>query len=352
MTPEISTVTRHLSLIFGATLSAFLIALAATPAFSRFLIKYKLGKNIRETAASGEKATLFRKLHLKKSGTPTMGGILIWGTTLFVIFMTRVLAYLGVIDRSLLNRKETWIIVFTLATTALLGLIDDYLNIRGIGKAKGLNVKPKFFWQVVLAGIGAWWFYGKLGYNEINIPLLGDFFVGAWYIPIFMLIFIGSMNAVNVTDGLDGLAGGLLVMAFSAFGIIAFVSELFIFAALCGVIAGATLAFLWFNIPPARFYMGDTGSMALGASLAVMAALTNSLILLALIGLVFVIEMLSVIIQLTSKRLFGRKVFHIAPIHHHFEHLGWAESKVVMRFWIVGIFAAAAGVIISMFDKL
>lgn len=345
---DLQETTTHLFYLLGATLLSFVIAIALTPAFYKFLIKYRLGKNIRETAATGEKAAIFRELHLKKSGTPTMGGILIWGTTILVIIISRILSYFGYIDHSLLNRNETWLVIFTMITTAILGLVDDYFNIRGIGKAKGLNVKPKFLWQLVLAGLGAWWFYSKLGYNQIHIPGLGDFMIGAWYIPLFMFIFIGSANAVNVTDGLDGLAGGLLIIAYTALGIIAFSKGLLILAAFCGVITGATLAFLWHNIPPAKFYMGDTGSMALGSMMGVIAALTDSIILLALIGIVFVVEMISVIIQITSKKLFKKKVFHIAPLHHHLEYIGWAESKVVMRFWIIGIFCAAAGVIISL----
>lgn len=349
---DLQDTTTHLAYILCASVFAFLIATAATPAFHRFLVKYKLGKNIRETAASGEKASLFRELHLKKSGTPTMGGILIWGTAIVIILLSRVFSYFNWIDHSLLNRKETWLVIFTLISTAILGLVDDYFNIRGIGKAKGLNVKPKFLWQLLLAAVGAWWFYSKLGYNQIHIPGLGDFIIGAWYIPLFMFIFIGSANAVNVTDGLDGLAGGLLTIAYTALGIIAFSKGLLILAAFCGVITGGTLAFLWFNIPPAKFYMGDTGSMALGSTMGVIAALTDSIIVLGLIGIVFVVEMLSVIIQLTSKKFFKRKVFHIAPLHHHLEYIGWAESKVVMRFWIIGIFCASAGVIISLLGLL
>ncbi len=349
---DLQETTTHLTYIFGSAIFAFLIAIVFTPYFYKFLVKYKLGKNIRETATSGEKASLFRKLHLKKSGTPTMGGILIWGTTILIILLSRLFSYFNWIDHSLLNRKETWLVIFTLISTAILGLVDDYFNIRGIGKAKGLNVKPKFLWQLALAALGAWWFYSKLGYNQIHIPGIGDFIIGAWYIPLFMFIFIGSANAVNVTDGLDGLAGGLLIIAYTALGIIAFSKGLLILSAFCGVITGATLAFLWHNIPPAKFYMGDTGSLALGATMGVIAALTDSIVVLGLIAFVFVIEMLSVIIQLTSKKLFKRKVFHIAPLHHHFEHIGWAESKVVMRFWIVSVFCASAGLIISLLGLL
>ncbi|MBU1992467.1 MAG: phospho-N-acetylmuramoyl-pentapeptide-transferase [Patescibacteria group bacterium] len=339
---------RHLLLILGSGFLAFIVAVFLTPPFTNFLLKNRLGKQIRETSTSGTKAELYRKLHLKKSGTPTMGGILIWGTTIGVILFSRALSALGLIDRSLLNRKETWLVVFTLITTAILGAIDDYFNIKGYGKSKGINVKPKFLWLTLFAALGAVWFYFKLEYNQIHIPGFGDFMLGWWYIPLFIFIVVACANSVNITDGLDGLAGGLIIIAFGAFGIIAFVKGLLILSAFCAVITGATMAFLWFNIPPARFYMGDTGAISLGATLGVIAMMTDSVAVLPLIGFIFVIETLSVIIQLFSKKFFKKKVFHIAPIHHHFEYLGWGEAKVVMRFWIIGGFAASLGVVLSL----
>lgn len=339
---------RHLLLILGTGALSFAIAIGLTPSFIKFLTKNRLGKQIREISTSGVKAELYRALHLKKSGTPTMGGILIWGTTLLVIIISRVLSALGVIDHSILNRKETWLPIFTLVATALLGAIDDYFNIKGIGKSKGLSVRPKVFWLTLFAGLGAYWFFFKLGYNQIHIPGLGDMLIGWWYIPLFIFIILACANSVNITDGLDGLAGGLIVIAFGCLGIISFSQGLLILSALCATITGATLAFLWFNIPPAKFYMGDTGSLSLGATMGVIAMLTNSVAVLPLIGFIFVIETISVIIQLFSKKFFGRKVFSIAPIHHHFEHKGWPESQVVMRFWIIGGFMAALGVVLSL----
>lgn len=277
-----------------------------------------------------------------------MGGIMIWGTVFLVVGFSRIISALGIFEHSLLNRKETWLPLFTLATTALLGLADDYLNIKGIGKSKGMNIRPKFLWMVFLAALGAYWFYFKLGYSQVHLPGIGNLEIGMWYIPLFILVFVSTSNAVNFTDGLDGLAGGLLVMAFSAFGIIAAVKSLFILAALCAVIAGALIAFLWFNVPPAKVYMGDTGAISLGATLGVIAMLTNSIVPLILIGSIFVIETLSVIIQLTSKKLFGKKVFAIAPIHHHFEFKGWSEAGIVMRFWMIGGFVAIFGLLMAL----
>lgn len=339
---------KNLFFIFGSGVLSFVITMILAPQVIRLLRHYKMGKNLREHASTGEKAVIFNQLHEKKQGTPTMGGIMIWGSILLVIVFSRALSAFGIFEHSLLNRKETWLPIFTLVTTAILGLVDDYLNIKGAGKSAGLNIKPKFLWMTILAGLGAYWFYSKLGYSEIHIPGIGDLEIGMWYIPLFMLIFIATSNAVNFTDGLDGLAGGLLVMAFSAFGIIAAAKGLFILAGLCSVIAGAILAFLWFNIPPAQVYMGDTGAIALGATLGVIAMMTNSVIPLILIGFIFVIETLSVIIQLTSKKLFKRKVFAIAPLHHHFEFKGWKEATIVMRFWIVGGFMTIFGLLLGL----
>ncbi len=258
------------------------------------------------------------------------------------------------LNSSLLNRKETWIPLFTLVTCGVLGAIDDYINVRGFGNKKGLSAKLKFFWLLIFAALGGWWFYSKLGFTSIGIPLPGnvEWEVGLFYIPIFMFIIVATANAVNFTDGLDGLASGLLILAFGSFGIIAYVQGLLILSALCAVITGTNIAFLWFNVPPAKFYMGDTGSLALGATLGVIAMLTDQALTLPIIGFIFVIEALSVIIQLTSKKFFKRKVFKIAPIHHHFEQSGWQEWTIVMRFWIIGGIMATFGTIFALINLL
>lgn len=335
----------------SGTLS-FVIAIILTPWFTRQLIKYKIGKQIRENALSGEKASLFNNLHAKKSGTPTMGGLLIWGTIVITVIISMILQKFGIFKYSLFNREETWIPLFTLITCGLLGAVDDYLNVKGIGKTKGLSAKLKLIWLTIFSAVGAWWFFEKLDKTSINIPIPGiaPIEVGWLYIPIFILVIIATANSVNFTDGLDGLASGLLIMAFGSFGLIAYAEGLLILATFCSVIAGSLLAFLWFNIPPAKFYMGDTGSLALGATLGVIAMLTGQTLTLPIIGFIFVIETLSVIIQLTSKKLFKRKVFKIAPIHHHFEQIGWKESTVVMRFWIIGGIMAVFGTILGLIN--
>ena len=335
-----------LPFILGYALFAFVLGIALTPSFVRFLRRNKLGKQLRVEAVDGREATIFKKYHKDKFGTPTMGGLLIWGSILLTVLATRSLALAGYVDFSLLSRGQVYLPLFTLVTLGLLGAVDDYFNIAGLGKNKGLDVLPKILTLLVISIIGAYWFSARLGIDQIHIPFWGDLYLGWWYIPVFIFILVGTANAVNVTDGLDGLAGGLLVIAFSSFGIIAYLSGLTVLAGFCAVCVGAIAAFLWHNVPPALFFMGDTGSLALGGTLGVIALMTDNVLVLPLIGFVFVIEMLSVIIQLTSKKYRGvKKVFKAEPIHHHFEALDWGESKVTMRLWIIGAIFAFFGVL-------
>jgi phospho-N-acetylmuramoyl-pentapeptide-transferase len=338
---------RYLTLIFGSLFLAFIITVLLAPPFIKLLHKYKIGKNLRDKASTGEVAVIFKELHAKKQGTPTMGGILITGTILLVVLLSSLSAWLKITDNSLFSRQETLLPIFTLVATALLGALDDYMNLKGHGKSKGINIKPKFFLLTLFATMGALWFYYRIGYQSIHVPLLGDVTMGLWYIPLFVLVITATSNAVNITDGLDGLAGGLLVIAFLAFAVIAYFKSLLILSAFCTVIAGSVIGFLWFNIMPAAFYMGDTGAISLGATLGVIAMMTDSVFVLPIIGFLFVVETVSVIIQITSKKLFHRKVFLIAPLHHHFEKLGWHEATVVMRFWIIGGFFAVVGLLLS-----
>lgn len=342
-------------ILFYSTL-AFIIALILTPIFVRMLHRFKLGKQLRVQAVDGGTASVFLSYHQKKAGTPTMGGVLIWSSIVITVFLSRVFSYKGVVDHSLLQRGQVYIPLGVLLGFGIIGAIDDYCNICGFGKNRGINALPKMLLFLLVSAIPAYWFYSVLGYDTINIPFGIELFgqdslhLGWLYIPFFLFVVIGTTNAVNVTDGLDGLAGGLLIIAFGAFAIIAYVTQLYVLAAFCGVTAGALAAFLWFNVPPALFYMGDTGALALGGTLAVIAFMIDQVLVLPFIGFIFVIEMLSVIIQLTSKKLRnGKKIFRSAPIHHHFEALEWGESKVTMRFWIVGAFMAFLGVLIGIY---
>ncbi|MFH0770656.1 MAG: phospho-N-acetylmuramoyl-pentapeptide-transferase [Candidatus Peregrinibacteria bacterium] len=342
--PEIS-----IAWILLYALFSFLIGLALTPSFVAFLKTNKLGKQLRLETIDGREPAVFRKYHEGKSGTPTMGGILIWGSIVLTVLLSRLLSYTGILQHSILQRGQVYLPLFVMLSLGALGALDDYLNIIG-AKKRGLGWLPKMFSFLLISTVGALWFYFKLDYNQITIPFFGTLSLGLWYIPLFIFIITATVNAVNVTDGLDGLAGGLLVIAFGAFALLAYMTNLSVLAAFCAVCVGACAAFLWYNLPPALFFMGDTGSMALGGALGVIALMIDQVLVLPFIGFIFVVEMLSVIIQLTSKKLRGgKKVFRAAPIHHHFEALEWGESKVVMRFWIIGAFAAFLGIVIGVF---
>ncbi len=338
--------------ILVASTAAFAVAMLATPAVTRLLKLLKLGKQIRSEAS----APIFAKLHAGKSGTPTMGGILIWGAVLLVAFAfslaANVLRTQPWIELNFISRRETLLPIAVLFFAAIVGLVDDYLNVRKIGAhGGGLKVWHRLLSYSLIAVVAAWWFYVKLEWDVLRVPFVGIVHVGAWMIPIFIFIIVATAFSVNETDGLDGLAGGTLLTAFAAYGAIAFFQGKFELAAFCGAVVGALLAFLWFNINPARFFMGDTGAMSLGVTLGVVAMLTNSLLLLPIIGLVFVLESLSVIIQVLSKKFRGKKVFLSAPIHHHFEARGWPEATIVMRFWVIAAVSGVLGLIIALLDR-
>ncbi len=338
-------------IIMLATMT-FVIAIAWTPLMTHLLYKYKLGKQIR----SSDRAPIFSKLHAKKSGTPTMGGLLIWVTVLvFAIVLLGIWtfapdSFLGKL--SFLTRSETLLPLGAFVASALVGLVDDWMNVRKIGPhGGGMSVWYRVFVYTAIAAVGALWFYFKLDWDMFHVPFIGDFNIGLWYIPLFIMIVGSTAFSVNETDGLDGLAGGVLMAAFAAFGAIAFAQGSYDLAALCAAITGALLAFLWFNIYPARFFMGDTGAMALGVTLGVVAMLTNMALLLPIIGIVLVMESASVIVQMTSKKLRnGKKIFRSTPIHHHFEAIGWPEPKIVMRAWVISLVFSSLGVALALLD--
>jgi phospho-N-acetylmuramoyl-pentapeptide-transferase len=332
---------------------SFVIAILWTPALTHFLYKYKIGVKIKKTSVDGQKAPIYHGLHKDKSGTPSMGGALVWMTVLFLaVFMYFVTPFFSakIITRlDFLSRSQTWLPFFALISAAILGAFDDIFSVRGWGTNKGGGIRflYRFGWLVAIAIAGALWFYFKLDYSSVHIPGIGDLELNLWYIPFFVFVVLATAFSSNITDGLDGLNGGILLIAYAAFGVIAFAQNKIDLAAFCAAIGGALLAFLWFNIYPARFFMGDTGAVSLGATLAVIAMLTNSVLVLPIICLVYVVEAGSVIIQLTSKKLFGKKIFLSTPIHHHFEALGWPETKVTMRAWILTGVTAGIGLIIG-----
>ncbi len=337
--------------IFGAGFVTLVVAFAITPLWTNFLYKHKLGKQIRQG-----NTPIFTKMHKDKKGTPTMGGVIIW----LSVFVVALLGYLFSKTGSsffehynFLTRQQTLLPLAALIATAFIGLLDDYLNVKKIGPlGGGLRVRHRLILYTMIAIVGAWWFYSKLGWDILHVPGVGDFHMGLWYIPFFILVIVATSHSVNITDGLDGLVGGVLMAAFAAYGAIAFVQHKTDLAAFCAAIIGALIAFLWFNVHPARFFMGDTGSMALGTTLGIVAMLTNSALVLPLIAIIPVIESGSVLLQIVSKKTRGgKKIFLSTPIHHHFEAKGWPETKVTMRFWIIASIFAVLGLIIGVIGR-
>jgi len=324
--------------IFILGVVAFLLAMLLTPIYTFVAYRYKFWKRQRTETTTGEKIKVFLKLHAEKfkRNIPTMAGMV------FVLAIVIVTFFMN------LDRRETWLPLAALAGGAIVGLIDDIINIRGGGKGvAGLRSQIKFVMIALIGAVLGWYFFEKLGVSTVHVPFVGDWELGWFIVPIFAFIVVSMGNAVNISDGLDGLAGGLAAVAYTAFGVIALLQGTPMLAGFCFTVVGALLSYLWFNIYPARFFMGDVGSFALGTSLGVIAMLTDSLFILPIIALLFVVEAGSSLIQIISKRLFKRKVFISAPIHHHLEAIGWPETKVTMRFWVIAAVMAFVGVMLA-----
>jgi phospho-N-acetylmuramoyl-pentapeptide-transferase len=335
--------------VLGLGTLTFLAAMGLTPLLTHYLFKYNFGKNIRNTGST----PFFSKLHAAKVGTPVGGGIIIWGTVFLLGLLFSVLADLfphsWLSYANFLTRPQTFLPFGALVASAIVGFFDDYLNVHKIGpNGGGLRMKHRLLLYTIVAAFGAAWFFFKLDWSTIHVPGVNDFEIGWWYIPLFILVIVSSAFSVNEADGLDGLAGGILLFCFAAYTALAFTIGRIELAMFCAAIGGGLLAFLWYNVYPARFFMGDTGAMSLGTTLGIIAMLTNSALVLPIIAFPLVIESLSVIIQVLSKKLFGKKVFLSAPLHHHFEALGWPETKVTMRFWIVAAVSAGIGLVIAL----
>ena len=323
-------------------LGAFLLAMFLTPIYTHFAYKYKFWKKQKKTTADGGKLPVMTKLHAHKfkRAFPTMAGVIGVVTVAVVTLECN------------WDRGQTWLPLAGFLGGAFVGLIDDLINVFGSGKgAAGLRAPVKFA-LITAVGLAMGWYVAvKLGWTSIMIP-----FVGAWelgtvgIILLFAFAVVATSNAVNISDGLDGLAGGLAMIAYGAFGVIALFQGQWLLGGFCFTVAGWLLSYVWFNVPPARFMMGDVGSFALGAGLGVVAMMTNAFFLLPVIGGLFVIEAGSSLVQMFWKKVFRHKLLISAPIHHHLEAKGWNEAKIVMRFWvvagvlaIVGVFLAAAG---------
>lgn len=346
--------------IFTLGILSFITAFLLTPLMTYHLYKFKLWrKSVRTKSIDGKDLHYFQKFHSEgEVNIPRCGGLLIWITPLALSFFFFLLAWLNdflsydsfwLNKLNFLTRSQTWLPLFALVAAALVGLLDDLLQIFGKGRyiGGGLRLRYRLFLVGLIGLIGGWWFYSKLGYTTLHIPGNGDFYIGIWYIPLFVIIMLATYSG-GVVDGLDGLAGGTFASIFAAFTGIALFRGQIDLAAFCAVLLGAILAFLWFNISPARFYMGETGIIGLCCALTVVAFLTDSVLVLPVIGIILVVESASVLIQLFSKRFFKKKVFLASPIHHHFEAFGWPHYKVTMRFWVIGVVMAIVGLAIRL----
>lgn len=340
--------------IFLPTTLAFFIGIFITPLATYFFYKYKMWKKYsRNDFAQAED---FKRIHNEKDElkTPRVGGIIIWGSVLIttvIILLFSVLFPSSFSQKiNFLSRNQTLVPLLTLIFGAIVGLIDDLIQCYGKGSVAH-DGKSWRLWKVliivVLSLFVSSWFYFKLGMTSIHIPFNGELHLGVLIIPLFIIVALGIFSG-GIIDGIDGLSGGVLAAIFSSYAIIAYSSNQIDLAAFSGTLAGAILAFLWFNIPPARFYMGETGMMALTLCLATIAFLSNSVLILPIVAMPLVITSLSVIVQLLSKKFRnGKRIFKLAPLHHHFEAIGWPSYKVTMRYWILSIIFAIIGVILA-----
>jgi phospho-N-acetylmuramoyl-pentapeptide-transferase len=335
---------------------AFAIGIACTPILAHYLYKYRMWKktSVRKTM-DGKEAPISSMLHNdEERKTPRMGGILIWGSTLFTagLFFLFSALFDGPTARSLefVSRNQTWILLFILISGGLFGLVDDYLVCRESGTyaGGGLSLRARLAFVAVLGMFSVYWFYGKLGINHIYLPFYGEIVLGWLFIAIYLIFFIGIYSG-GIIDGVDGLSGGVFASIFSAYAVIAFSNGQFDIAAFCAALVGGLLAFLWFNIPPARFFNSETGTMALTTTLVATAFLTDAAIVMLVIAFPLIVTSASSLIQILSKRFRnGKKVFIVAPLHNHFQAMGWPAAKVTMRYWVISAVLSATGVIIHL----
>lgn len=326
---------------FAVAVALFLLSLIVTtvltPVYTYFAYRYKFWKKQRSTAVTGEKLKVFTKLHAEKfkRRIPTMAGM---------VFVSSVSLITMIFN---LDRGQTWLPLAGLAAGGVVGLIDDVINVFGSGRGvAGLRSSLKFV-MILLLGLGfGLFFYYKLGYSSVFVPFLGSINIGWLIVPLFAFAVLATGNAVNISDGLDGLAGGLSAIAFFSYGIIGILQGHAMLAAFCFSVVGALVSYLWFNVYPARFIMGDVGSFALGTSLGVVAMLTDSFLLLPLFGILLVVEAGSSLIQIVSKKFFHRRIFISAPLHQHIQAKGWPEMKITTRFWIIALVMSIVGLLV------
>jgi phospho-N-acetylmuramoyl-pentapeptide-transferase len=342
-TLHIAITTHNLIRIFALGFAGFALSMLITPLYTTAAYRYEWWKRQRTDAWSGAKATVYQKLHAAKHkrNIPTMAGLI------FLVSIALVTITFN------LHRAETWLPLAGMLGAGAIGLFDDVMNIRSNGGVAGMSARLKFMLHSAVALAGGWWFFAKLDVASVYLPWIHQWHIGIFVILLFWLVVMATANSVNITDGLDGLAGGLLASSFAAYAIIAASEHKVALAGFCITVVGALLSYTWFNIYPARFLMGDAGSFALGTALGIVAMQTDAVYVLPIIGAVYVVETGSVIINRVSRKLRGgKKVFLSSPIHHHFEAIGWPETKVTMRFWILGQIAAVAGLIIFLLGRI
>lgn len=340
--------------IIFPTVLTFFIGLSITPFLSSIFYKYRMWKKSPRTEA--DTSADFKKIHntVSEMSTPRVGGMIVWMSVLLTVCVVYLLAVF--FDSEIFNklnffsRSQTLVPLGAFFFAALVGLSDDLLQISG--KSSYGKDALAYRWVkvtfVTLIGLAiSLWFYYKLDFTTVHVPFVGDWEIGLLFIPFFVLVMLATFST-TVIDGLDGLAGGVMASVFTAFSVIAFFNNQIDVSALSGAIAGGLLAFLWFNVPPARFYMGETGMLALSVVLAVIAFVTDSVLLLPIIALPLVVTSFSSSAQMLSYKLFRKRIFRVAPLHHHFQALGWPAEKVVMRYWIVSVVSAISGVIIAL----
>lgn len=348
--------------VFTASSAAFIVGMLITPVVTGFLYKHKAWKKKNVSVATdGRTSEISQRLHNdEQKKTPRMGGIVVWAsafiTIMFIWLLAKVFPNELTTKLDFLSRDQTWIPLFTLMIGAFVGIIDDILEVNGNSKriAGGLSAKKRLFAVGLISLFTAWWFFAKLEISSIGFPFLEDINIGFYFIPFFVFTTL-AIYAGGVIDGIDGLSGGVFAVMFTAYAGIAFYQNQINLSAFCALIAGSILAFLWFNIPPARFYMSETGMMGLTITLAVVAFMTDSLggghgiFVLPIIAFPLLATVFSSAIQLASKKFRnGKKVFIVAPLHHHFEALGWSSEKVVMRYWIISVMTAIVGLSVAL----
>lgn len=335
---------------------SFLVGIALTPTLTGIMYKYRLWRRTSRSKDNNDQMSeAFKKIHNEEGerSTPRVGGIVVWSSIICTIALIYVISLIfpNEITEKLnfLSRNQTLLPLGFLLLGSLFGLADDLIQIFKSDKkiaSNGISRKLRILFVILIGSVCAWWFYFKLQVLSIHIPFYGELELGLWFIPFLILVMLGVFSG-SVIDGIDGLAGGVMISAYAGYMMIAWSQSQIDLAAFCAVVIGGLLAFLWFNIPPARFYLGETGMLGLTVGLAIVAFMTREVLLLPIIAFPLFVTSLSSSIQMFSKKHFGKKIFKIAPLHHHFEAIGWPSYKVTMRYWVISVITAMLGTIIA-----